>query len=424
MKTKLKRLLCVGICTSAILPFCAGCAEKKLDYSNFELVLGETVVVAQGEPWKFDWGYVQFPSLYATDEGYIIATYQVGTDSIEYNSTTLMKISKDGGATWEDVGDNSSASVETPMPNGKYFAGFVGGGSHTQNYLQNYTPAATDNSQNYGDIKLYFQEDLRNDPVAAADMKVTAREYDSETREYHTFDVQVNWPYAPVVQMGDMVYPFAQFFALQNHAVIAVGDDLYLPIYREGFNSDATSREEAIMESGLVGKSHVYLFKSSDSGRTWNYLSMVTAKATFVDGLSETSIQKMPDGSFIMVMRTGDANPSQIVRSTDGGYTWTELARFDLQGVMPKLLRLECGVTLASYGGRPGVYVRGTSDSAGLEWSGSICPPLTVSSCCYTDMIALDGDTALLVYIDGGLPNENGEAAKSVVVCTISVEPK
>ena len=429
MKKKLKRALCAGLCVGTVLPICTGCAEQKPDYTNFEIVLGETVIVAQGEPGKFDWGYVQFPGIYYDEDGHIVATYQKGTDSIAYDSVTCYKISTDGGVTWDDAGEVSTASVhgeamKTPMPNGKYFAGFVGGGSHTQDYLQNYTPAATGDSRNYGDIKLYFQEDLLNDPAAAEDIKITAREYDPETKEFTTFDVKVNWPYAPVVQMGDMVYPFKQFFALQNHAVIAVGDELYIPIYREGFNSDAFSREEAIMDSSLVGKSHVYLFKSSDNGRTWDYLSMVTARANFVDGLSETSIQKMPDGSFIMVMRTGDANPSQIVRSTDGGYTWTELATFDANGgVMPKLLQLDCGVTLASYGGRPNVYIRGTSDPAGLEWSDVTSPPLAVSSCCYTDMIALDEDTALLIYIDGGLRNPEGKFVKAAVVCTVTIKP-
>ena len=63
MKKKLKRALCAGLCAGTVLPVCIGCAEQKPDYTNFEIVLGETVIVAQGEPGKFDWGYVQFPGL-------------------------------------------------------------------------------------------------------------------------------------------------------------------------------------------------------------------------------------------------------------------------------------------------------------------------------------------------------------------------
>jgi len=386
---------------------------------DFELVLGDPVVVSLGEPGNMGWGYHQFPGLYPTKYGHIVATWNQGEDNILYEGTTSCRISTDNGATWEKTEEYDSVSVRVPMPNGKYFAGFIVYGSHPQGYLHNYKPAA-----DYGYLKLYFRSAIADNPEAFKDTIALAREYDPETGEYKTFRTQINWPNAPLARMGDLVYPFQMIFALQNHAAVAVGDDLYLPIYFYGFDSNA-DRKDAVME--LSHKYSVYFFKSSDSGRTWDFLSQVytTQEHTpnFAEGVCEPTMTVMPDGSFLMLMRTGGNNPSYMVRSTDGGVTWSDPVLFDTIGVLPQLLTLDCGVTISTYG-RPIMKMRATSDPTGLTWEDPMTIPLKGGSCHYTDLIKIDGNTALWIYSDFGYKTADGQPVKAIITRTITVVPK
>ncbi len=122
----------------------------------------------------------------------------------------------------------------------------------------------------------------------------------------------------------------------------------------------------------------------------------------------------------LILMRTGSGCQSFYARSTDGGKTWTKPLVFDKVGVLPQLLTLKCGVTLASYG-RPGVFLRATDDPSGIEWQTPI--DLCVkSSCCYTSMIALDDRTALLAYSDFDYPDADGVPQKTLMLRRISIE--
>ena len=132
-------------------------------------------------------------------------------------------------------------------------------------------------------------------------------------------------------------------------------------------------------------------------------------------------MEVMPDGSVVMLIRTGNPGPSYITRSTDNCKTWSETVKFDDVGVLPQIMTLGCGVTIASYG-RPGLYVRATSDPAGLDWKEPLTLGLTTGqSCCYTSMVPLDDYTALLVYTDHTYPNEKGERVRTVLVRTVTV---
>ena len=136
----------------------------------------------------------------------------------------------------------------------------------------------------------------------------------------------------------------------------------------------------------------------------------------------------MPDGSFVMLLRTGSTNPSYIVRSTDKCRTWTKPAVFDECGVLPQILSLPCGVTLAAYG-RPDMRLRATSDPAGMQWEDPILVDLYgmkvedafYRSCFYTHFLPVDDNTALWIYTDFQYPNPDGEGVKTVLVREIKV---
>ena len=141
------------------------------------------------------------------------------------------------------------------------------------------------------------------------------------------------------------------------------------------------------------------------------------------------------DGSISILLRTGSNNPSYIARSTDDCKTWSTPQIFDENGVLPQILTLKSGVTIASYG-RPILKVRATSDPSGIDWETPIVLPLTVSadpnenkkpwgkrqqSCFYTGLLATGDDSAVLVYSDFHYPNPDGVQVKSILVRKISV---
>ena len=97
---------------------------------------------------------------------------------------------------------------------------------------------------------------------------------------------------------------------------------------------------------------------------------------------------------------------------------------FDDCGVLPRMLTLGNGVTLASYG-RPGLYVRATADPSGLAWEQRVMVVEPVEkrgdTCSYSALLALDERTALLAYSDFNYPDAQGQKCKSILVRTVTV---
>lgn len=158
-----------------------------------------------------------------------------------------------------------------------------------------------------------------------------------------------------------------------------------------------------------------YLFRSTDFGYSWDLMHYLPFRpeniphpdATKWEGFGENDITYAPDGSLVRLIRTnggflkGTNGYCYLVRSQDGGSTWSDPIIFDRLAVWPRLLTLKCGVTLASYG-RPGFFVRSTEDPACLIWNDPIelvhsdlepnpCEEsvLNTATCSYSDMIAL-----------------------------------
>ncbi|MBQ8214076.1 MAG: exo-alpha-sialidase, partial [Clostridia bacterium] len=188
-----------------------------------------------------------------------------------------------------------------------------------------------------------------------------------------------------------------------------------------------------------------FVFCSEDNARTWNLVSRIDVTDAVLEeaqnynngkgfgGLSEATMSLMPDGSIVMLLRTGDNRPCYMVRSTDECKTWSEPVKFDEVGVRPFIVTLDCGVTLASYG-RDGLFLRATSDPSGLEWQDHIEIELSdpqnstnkKQSCYYTYILPLSENSALLVYSDFHYSptGEAADAGKSMIGRIITISPK
>jgi len=401
---------------------------------KYRLTIGEPTVLTQGEVGDQVWGHFCFPSLRRTESGSILARWSYGSDNIKYDAVHPTAVSDDNGKTWREQQDTDVVAHKFLMKNGKYFAGFVPAVAYHVDYFADYTPAA---HGRYKKTNLFFAEDIP-DSVAAADKCVKVKEYDPATGKTEIFEAKINWPYAPLAEWvgpyDHFVYPMTQTFAICNGAMIEIDGDLYHLLYTSGFDSTAGSREEAVHK--YCGFNFAYIFKSSDCGRTWDYLSQISVDDTIYqdhprfEGISEPFMAQMPDGSVVMLMRTGSHNPSFISRSTDRCKTWSKPEKFDDFGVLPQLLTLPCGVTLSTYG-RPKMKIRATADPSGLKWDTDILFPLSApegtdmfkTSCFYTRLLPLDDYTALWIYTDFQYPNENGEPARAVITRTITVVP-
>jgi hypothetical protein len=140
------------------------------------------------------------------------------------------------------------------------------------------------------------------------------------------------------------------------------------------FVGDATDGPPVLLKDGSVllaaygspkqgMPEQVGMFRSTDSGRTWQLLSVVKSDHE----MSETGLAQLPDGRLVMITRPeGD-----IAWSSDGGRTWTKPVSFGMRMFEPGLLVLRDGTLLClhgSYGG--GGFRVILSGDGGKTWAG------------------------------------------------------
>jgi len=119
------------------------------------------------------------------------------------------------------------------------------------------------------------------------------------------------------------------------------------------FVGDATDGPPILLQDGSAllavygtpkggGPEQQAIFRTADSGETWELLSTVRADHE----LSETGIAQLPDGRLVMICRPeGD-----ITWSSDGGRTWTPPVTFGMRMYEPGLLVLSDGTLLCLHG--------------------------------------------------------------------------
>ena len=124
------------------------------------------------------------------------------------------------------------------------------------------------------------------------------------------------------------------------------------------------------------GPSNSYVLRSRDQGDTWELVMMADAKHA-PDGqrFSEPYPVVYPDGRIMTLVRTGLGRPAYIVRSDDGGKTWTGPEPTPIISKHPTVTPLSDGTIVCTYPrrfARPyGVRARLTSDM-GRTWSDEV----------------------------------------------------
>lgn len=153
---------------------------------------------------------------------------------------------------------------------------------------------------------------------------------------------------------------------------------------------------------------------STDGGRSWTFRGVVAFDERHAitdfdreNVFTEPALQVFPDGEMICVMRTGSVRHLYLVRSLDGGETWSEPERLPIRGILPRMSLLPSGA-LALCTGRPHCAIHFSLDR-GRTWplgerlfiAGESQPDVYASSTCNNAMTMIDDHTLLYVHDAG-----------------------
>ena len=399
---------------------------------NYKLHIDDPIVIARGDPRINYWGPYQFPHSTPTADGGLFVSWGMGNDheaggGIIAGSPNA--VSHDGGKTWRPANEKDIRISDVLMPNGKFFLGF---GHRDAFMFPHWKKHEKDVKCNgWGYRKVYLAKD-----ITEYTFEPSAFEYDPVSGETTHFPIKVKWDTAAVVQMQEgYLVPVERSLSINNIVgTIEMDGVLYHCTYSMGFDLKGNV-------TNFSGYCNVYVLRSFDNGRTWECISCVMFEDEYFrfsncEGFNEPMMERMPDGSVVMLMRSGDTDrPSYLTRSIDGCKTWSRPVQFDVRGVFPQILTLDCGVTLASYG-RNGIWVRSSGDPSGLAWDTpteiplspleepQTCPNHPASgpvsahrpSCCYTSLLPLDESSALLIYTDFHYPTEDGNGFQKAIL--------
>jgi hypothetical protein len=370
------------------------------------------MVVSQGPTGLTHWGPWQFPSVERLADGRLHVSFHIEADSATaYGLPVGHAVSSDNGHTWQAVKDTPLGGGLL-LPNGDRLRS-ISLRSRPLAELTLPAPIATRGGTYGSKYNIYALASLPpelRDGWRFSRCRAGQTEWVEETATVHmpgeirysdgsvfTFPWMWRMTVAPDGSLWAFIYPW--------RAPGGVLREKWLPVF----------------------------LRSTDYGHTWDMQSEIAYKGDPAadaawdkrDGFTEPNIAFMPDGSLFALLRTTDGNgigPMYACSSPDGGKTWSTPQVFDNLGVWPALITLKNGVTLTAYG-RPGVYVRATSDPAGREWTGrvTVVEPGVVGkdSCSYCDLLAMDDDTALLAYSHFTWPNAQGQPCKTIMVRTV-----
>ena len=417
---------------------------------SVKLRISDPVVISRGPRYKdVGWGTYQEPAIGLGSDGTVYASVKLTEDSGKFYGTKnghAFFASKDGGESWEDlpIEEWESAAMKRALrlPNGERIRiDLMPLCSASPEELP--TPVKIF-SPSSGRFSLFYRADEIPDTLMEKGWFVDR--YCEQTGEIQRVLAAVEHPNLSIG--GGMDGEFVTLRRPFPHGRMRLAPDgsVWQTHYERGLHPITGAPSPFFNE---------FYYKSTDGGHSFALQSMIpyipdiseAENAFDREGFDEGDIAFMPDGSMITLLRTGYSLdmkcPLYIARSLDGGKSWSKPQIFDKLGVWPCLCSLSCGVTLASYG-RPGFFLRATDARDGQVWDDPvmlistevkpdvheipICPGETRavfewrSTCSYSDMVALDARTALLVYTDFYVPDENGENRKTLLCRKITVE--
>jgi hypothetical protein len=401
--------------------------ENTMPQRQPRLILGSPVVVSRAPVGLTNWGPWQFPSIMRTADGSLHVSYHVQADSAKaYGLPVAHAISTDGGQSWQALADAPHKSGIL-LPNGDRLCP-MRMRSLPVDGLSLPAPLGIKKGS-YGSVYHVFRlEDLPNE---LRDGWRFTRLPDGET-QWREEKATVSLP-------GEVRYvavePSPESKAAADRGSMAGGVFTFPSAWRLCLAPDGSLWDMNYGFRAPGGRLNerwsCALLRSTDYGHTWSMASDIAYDAAWgeYDGFTEPNIAFLPGGDLLCFLRTTDGHgigPMYCCRSHDNGQNWSTPRIFDDLGVWPATLTLAGGATLVSYG-RPGLFVRASLDPAGDVWGERVAvrEPLAyqTDTCSYSDLIALDDHTALIVYSDFQYPDEQGQKRKTILVRALSIAP-
>lgn len=401
----------------ALLAWPGGASRAAEGGNAIVVTLGPEVVVARSNEEKHPWGVWQFPSIGRLSDGRLRVSFSQTVDSAALDTVRKHNPpgrydSADGGRTWQPA-SGGGASGGCRLANG------------TEIRLQ--APPARDIPLNHlpppagladhGYHGVYMMRDPLRMPPGAGQWQVTRRAPGSD--QWERLPATLDDPDGGVLCFDPEGKEHAvvrwqilmQLVALPDNSALAV-------FYNFRLNPDRAVRP----------KWESYCLRSTDEGRTWRFHGTIARDDNHpLAGFTEPYVALRKDGTLVAALRTECAKtgPLYAACSRDGGRTWAEPVHVHDFGVLPRLLPLENGVTVLSFG-RPGVHLLFTRD--GVKWEGLTTlvaeEKRQTRTSGYTGLVAAGPDRFIIAYDQFDRPNEEGRPRKTILVREIQVDAR
>jgi hypothetical protein len=222
-------------------------------------------------------------------------------------------------------------------------------------------------------------------------------------------------PEAETAGFDDRGEPVSRFYVRRSMIELAGGDLLACAYGR--FERDRMPVE--YLEK--MAKTRSILLRSRDQGKTWSYVSTISADPVGQEGAGEpvlVQVTKGPNkGRLICQMRTGRENPIGQCESDDEGATWSAMeplrfrfSRFgrerEIGGTDPDVIEMSDGTLAMSYGHKPdyedhGNFVAFSTDH-GRNWGNVVRINSTVTQA-YTGVREVKPGELFVVYTSSKL---------------------
>jgi len=159
---------------------------------------------------------------------------------------------------------------------------------------------------------------------------------------------------------------------LVDHAIVQCRDGSLLAAMYGYFKTDKVLCPTFPPE-WCVYKYRTFVIRSTDRGRTWDYLTTVAYDPKIgLESFCEADLLTLPDGDILCFMRTGGSKgqytPLYLSVSRDDGKSWETPRPIADRGVWPSACRMANGVLVVTYG-RPDNWLAFSLDN-GETWVG------------------------------------------------------
>jgi tetratricopeptide (TPR) repeat protein len=377
----------------------------------FQVDMYPPTVITEGPAAERRWGRYQFPVMHRLSDGRLIVFVHVEADSATaYGSPKQVFVSSDDGVSWRPDASAQNEPYGFRLRNG--------------NWLRIDTPPSLE--------------------ASALQLPERAGTFTSYRTEYSVYPMRT--------LAKELRQIFFQRFAggkWQQQSAELDDPDGYRYTVQGRFPRIWWGDIQRARDGSLIAVSYPRIgatkpfrfgsacYRSLDEGVTWKMRSEIpfapdlTAdpKGASRDGFTEPALTVQRDGSLLALLRSTDGNgigPMYQTRSTDLGRTWSQPKVMAPNGVLPRLLRLGNGILVLS-SGRPGVQLRFQAEGQGSEWSApwELIPQRSArakeDTCSYTDLVALDQDSFLVVYSWFHKPDRDGNPRKTILARRVRV---